>query len=135
MTDRDEPDPAMPVERPVLVYDGDCGFCTYWARRWQQKAQGRIAIVPLQDREGRPPGLATAELEEAVHLVEPDGTIRRGAAAIFEVMGTLRPYRLARWAYRWIPPFRWFSNWLYRWVANHRAFVSRRTRWMRRREL
>jgi predicted DCC family thiol-disulfide oxidoreductase YuxK len=134
MTDLDEPLLATPAERPVLVYDGDCGFCTYWARRWQQKAKDSFAIVPLQDEEGRPGGLNTAELEEAVHLVEPDGTIRRGADAVFEVMASLRLYRVGRWAYQKIPPFRWVSDWLYRWVANHRVLVSRWTRWMRRRE-
>jgi hypothetical protein len=27
--------------RPQLIYAGDCGFCAYWARYWQQLAAGQ----------------------------------------------------------------------------------------------
>ena len=28
--------PAGGEPRPLLVYDGKCGFCFYWARYWQK---------------------------------------------------------------------------------------------------
>jgi len=27
---------ATPPPKPLLVFDGDCNFCTLWIRRWQQ---------------------------------------------------------------------------------------------------
>ena len=27
---------ATPPPKPLMVYDGDCNFCTLWIRRWQQ---------------------------------------------------------------------------------------------------
>jgi hypothetical protein len=27
--------------RPQLIYAGDCGFCAYWARYWQQLTAGQ----------------------------------------------------------------------------------------------
>lgn len=119
-------------EQPVLVYDGDCGFCTYWARRWRQKVDRQVAIVALQDEARRPPGLSTAALKEAVHLVDADGSVRRGADAVLALMARRWNYRPLYWLYRFVPPLRWISDAVYRWVANHRGLVSRWTRWMRR---
>lgn len=116
----------------LMIYDGDCGFCTYWAHRWSEKIGLALEITPLQDEENRPGELATAELEEAVHLVDSDGAVYRGAEAVFRAMALRRRYRVGLWLYRRIPGFRWLSELLYRWVANHRAFVSRWTGWLRR---
>ena len=27
---------ATPPPKPLMVFDGDCNFCTLWIRRWQQ---------------------------------------------------------------------------------------------------
>lgn len=115
-----------------MIYDGDCGFCTYWARRWRQKIGPRLEITPLQNDARRPRDLPVRQLEEAVHLVEPDGTTYRGAAAVFRAMAMRPAYAVLWWLYRYLPGFRPISEWVYRWVADHRTFVSRWTRWMRR---
>ncbi len=119
----------------LMIYDGDCGFCTYWARRWRQKIGDELEIAPLQDEPDRGTELARRDLEEAVHLVESDGTIYRGAAAVFRALSRRRRYAWGWWLYRHLPGFRTISEWVYRWVANHRMEVSRWTRWMRRDQL
>lgn len=115
-----------------MIYDGDCGFCTYWVRRWRRKIGSLLEITPLQDDAARPEDLPVHELEEAVHLVDPDGRVFRGAEAVFRALALRRRYALGWWLYRWMPGFRWISEWSYRWVANHRMAVSRWTRWLRR---
>jgi len=34
---------ATPPAKPLLVYDGDCRFCTLWIKCWQQITGDRIA--------------------------------------------------------------------------------------------
>lgn len=42
-------DPASPVRRPVLLYDGDCGLCVTLVRWLQTRRRGdRIRYLPLQ---------------------------------------------------------------------------------------
>ena len=30
------PDPAPPLARPLMIFDGDCEFCRAWIARWRQ---------------------------------------------------------------------------------------------------
>ena len=34
--------------RPVLIYDGDCGFCKYWARYWERLTGTAVRYTPYQ---------------------------------------------------------------------------------------
>ena len=34
--------------RPRLIYDGDCGFCFYWARYWQKLTGDSVEYRPYQ---------------------------------------------------------------------------------------
>lgn len=75
--------------RPVLVYDGDCGFCSWSVER----ARELLPAVP-EVRDGRRVPLDDLYLElldvdEAVWVVcEEQGMLRhyRGADAVFEVL-------------------------------------------------
>ena len=42
-----------PGQRPLLVYDGDCGFCRKWVRRWQLRTGDRADYAPYQEAAGR----------------------------------------------------------------------------------
>ena len=118
-------------QRPLMIYDGDCAFCTYWAHRWAEKLTPLLDIVALQDEAGRPGQLARRDLEEQLHLVDSDGEVYQGAAAVFRALALRRRYAAGWWLYRHLPGFRPISEWVYRWVANNRQKVSRWTRWMR----
>jgi predicted DCC family thiol-disulfide oxidoreductase YuxK len=79
--------PTRPGAGPAvwtLLYDGDCTFCrrcvaalAAWDRR------RRLRFVPFQDAVvlAALPGIPRAALEQAMHLVSPDGTLAAGAAA------------------------------------------------------
>jgi len=67
--------------RPVLVFDGDCGFCTWSAGLVDEWAQGRVEIVPWQRAELALLGLTTKECAQAVQFVER-GAHWGGAEAI-----------------------------------------------------
>jgi len=37
-----------PADRPVLVFDGDCGFCRFWIERWRGATGGKVDYEPYQ---------------------------------------------------------------------------------------
>jgi predicted DCC family thiol-disulfide oxidoreductase YuxK len=120
---------ARPPDKPLLIFDGDCTFCRCWIARWKQATGERVDYVPLQSESisARFPELSRDQLESAVHLVEPDGQVTRGAAAVFRSLAVARRWPL--WAYENLPGFAPASECAYRIVARHRAFFSLLTRW------
>lgn len=115
--------------RPVLVYDGDCGFCAVWIERCRAATGDRVEYLPSREAAARFPVLKSAPLDEAVHLVEPGGRVTRGAQAVFLSLacagGVLRA---APWLYDHVPPLRRASETAYRFVASRRPLFSRATR-------
>lgn len=129
---KETPTGGLESSKPLMIYDGECGFCTDVARRWRRRIGPGLRIAPLQDDSSRPDNLPVRQLEEAVHLVEPDGMIFRGAAAVFRALAMRRRWAWLWWMYRAVPGFGPVSEWVYDWVADHRGLVSRLTKWLRR---
>ncbi|MFI5345714.1 MAG: lipase maturation factor family protein [Elusimicrobiota bacterium] len=119
----------MKPSKPVLVFDGDCGFCRLWIERWRLATGDAVEYLPSQKAAARFPKLSPADLGEAVHLVEPDGTISRGAEAVFRSLDRAGgAYRAGLFFYRSLPPFRAASEAAYRFVAARRPAFSRLTK-------
>jgi predicted DCC family thiol-disulfide oxidoreductase YuxK len=109
-------------DRPLVLYDGRCGFCRDWSRRlarWDGK--GRLRQVPYQERHQVTgvPALSDAELEEALHVVLPDGRVERGARGVIALLPWLRGGKLLA-AVASLPGVASVADHLYRWVARHR---------------
>src|ERR1700687_1163297 len=85
--------------KAAFVFDGDCHFCRYWIRRWEAVADQSVAFLTAQDRAVRRdfPELSPGQLAEAVHLIEPDGRIYRGAEAVFRLWAF---HGRRRWPFR-----------------------------------
>ncbi len=112
------------MDRPCLIWDGDCGFCRRSVQKLRTLTGERVECEPYQTAHARFPTIPIESFREAVHLVEPDGTVSRGAEAIFRTLGYAgRP--LPRAAYRHLPGFAALSEWVYRQVAAHRPLASR----------
>ena len=77
--------PVLDVpDRPTLVYDADCGFCTrsaLFAKRWLDR-RDRFAVRPWQELDLAAVGLSAADCDEAAQFVTADGSIRSGHRAI-----------------------------------------------------
>ena len=85
-----EPEAAATGRVPVLVFDGECGFCTSCARLLRRIGT-RAEIVPWQQADLDRLGLSAAEAAAAVRWVEPDGRVRSGHEALAAALRTAGP--------------------------------------------
>jgi len=86
-----------------LIYDDACRFCRRWVERARRRDRhGRLAFVPYQvpDFAVRFPGVSRDACTRAMHLVDEDGAVHRGAAAGREVLSRLPG------GWLWTLPFR-----------------------------
>ena len=133
------PHVAAPPAKPLMVYDGDCRFCTLWIRRWQQLTGGRVDFLPYQDPSvaARFPEIPRETFESAVQLIQPDGAVFSAAEAVFRALAA-EPHGgwLLDW-YQHSPAFMRLAEWSYHFVARHRSLFSVVTRllWGRHVEL
>jgi len=119
---------AAPPGKPVLIYDGDCRFCTRSAKRWERSAGGRIDFIPSRDPQVRQrfPEIPAREYELWVILIERDGKVYRGAEAVFRARAANGNGWLL-WMYEKIPGFRSLSERGYRMIAERRHCRSKQS--------
>lgn len=113
------------MKRPVLIYDGDCGFCRRWVRRWERALEGRVDALSSREAGPRFPSLPRAALSQALHLVEPDGRVSRGAEAVFRALSYAPGRGLALRLYERSPAFARASESVYAFLAARRPLLSR----------
>ena len=71
----------------MLVFDGDCTFCTKCARLLE-RISPQAEIVAWQAADLDELGITAAQAAEAVRWVETDGTVRTGHEAIAAALST-----------------------------------------------
>lgn len=107
-------------QRPVLVYDGDCAFCTR-AVRVALRLRPDADVVAWQFADLTDLGLTEQAVSEALQWVEPDGQVASGHHAVAALL--LRaglPWSLAGRAMR-LPGVSWLAARVYAWVAANRG--------------
>lgn len=114
----------MAGSRPVLVYDGKCGFCSRWVRSWRRALGEAVEVATAEEAGKRFPSVPREQMAASLQLVEPDGRVASGAAAVFEAFAAGgKPW--LRWAYRRLPGFAPASEAIYRLVARHREAMGK----------
>jgi predicted DCC family thiol-disulfide oxidoreductase YuxK len=107
---------------PLLVFDGDCGFCTTSARfatRWVDRKE-RYALRPWQELDLEHYGLTEADCIEAAQFVTADGSVRDAHLAIAEGLKHGAPGWRPLGHLVAAPGVRWVARKVYTWVADHR---------------
>ena len=119
---------AVAPERPLAIFDGDCGFCRLWIGRWKSLTGQKVDYAPSQEVGARFPEISAETFRRAMVLVRPDGSVLVGAAAVFGALAEAGRGGLLLRAYRRVPGFAAVANAAYRAIAAHRdaaMFVTR----------
>lgn len=105
--------------RSVLVYDGDCGFCTTCVHLLERIGP-EAEVVAWQLTDLAALGITEEQAAGAVQLVQIDGTVRSGHEAVAGVLGTAgRIWRLIGRTLL-LPGISWIAARAYRLVADNR---------------
>ena len=74
------------LDRPLLIYDGDCSFCKAWIHYWKTLTRERVLYAPCQEASFRFPDIPKDQFASAVQLILPNGEVRSGAHAVFSTL-------------------------------------------------
>lgn len=107
--------------RPLLIYEGDCGFCNRCARFIARRMPTKAEIKPSQRVNLEAYGVTEARARYEIVWVAVDGRLSGGVQAIARLLidcgGAWAPLgHLLR-----LPPFRWLAHGVYRLVAQNRS--------------
>jgi predicted DCC family thiol-disulfide oxidoreductase YuxK len=119
-----------PPAKPLMVFDGDCHFCSFWIRRWKQSTGDTVEYVPFQSPlvAAKFPELPRERFEESVQLIEPNGAVYGGAQAVFRSLAVHPRHRFWLRLYEKVPGFAPLTEWAYGLVARHRPAFSALTK-------
>lgn len=117
------------MQKPLLIFDGDCTFCRKWIVRWRSLTGDTVDYLPSQSAASQHPDISASEFARSVQFLDTDGARYSGAEAVFMALD-YGGYKRWLWAYRRIPGFQPLSEWLYSIVAGHRPFFSKITTWV-----
>lgn len=118
---------------PVVLWDGECGFCRKWVDHWRDRVPDDIRFVPFQEIAPellQEWGLDALELEGAMHFVDEQEHVHRGAGAVARLLRNAEEARYLLFAdlYGQVETFRLVADGAYRFIANHRVLAARVTR-------
>lgn len=121
-----DPGPIMEGEahdRPLLVFDGDCGFCRAWVEYWKCQTGDRLLYASFQEVGERFPQVSREEFAAAVRLILPDGEVRSGAHAAFTALASVPDKRRILWMYERLPGAAALCEAGYGVIARHRSLA------------
>lgn len=108
---------------PALVYDGECGFCTWTVELIRARLRESVLLVPWQRVDLDHVGLSANEARQAAWWIEPDGKKYRGHRAVARALRACRyPWRAVGVVLQW-PLIRAVAAPLYGFVSRHRAHL------------
>jgi predicted DCC family thiol-disulfide oxidoreductase YuxK len=106
--------------RPVLLFDGDCAFCTSCARLIEGIGP-EAEIVAWQLTDLAELGVTEEQASDAVQWVGADGRVRSGHEAIAAVLSSAgRAWRVAGRTLL-LPGISWIAGKAYRLVSDNRS--------------
>jgi uncharacterized protein YqjF (DUF2071 family)/predicted DCC family thiol-disulfide oxidoreductase YuxK len=112
--------------RGYVLYDGTCGFCSWWVPRLENtlRAAG-IAIAPLQaEWVQKTIPLPCERLTDDIRLVVSDGTLLSGADAYIYAMKQIRAIRPLG-VLLGLPGLRWITRAIYAFFNKNRFVISK----------
>jgi predicted DCC family thiol-disulfide oxidoreductase YuxK len=105
----------------MLVYDGDCAFCTRCAEVAKRLLPVGIPVVAWQQLDDLALlGLTVEDVTTQAWWVGTDGRLSGGHAAVARCVMAMRRWYSPLAALLLVPPISWLAALVYRWVAANR---------------
>jgi predicted DCC family thiol-disulfide oxidoreductase YuxK len=111
-------------KQATLLYDGECGICREWVNYWHQLTGDKVNYLPYQDAEDDYPNIPVEDLEAAIHLIDLDGAISKGAKASYLLYRDIHPQSILLFLYHFLPGFAYLSEVSYRFFSRHRDLLA-----------
>jgi predicted DCC family thiol-disulfide oxidoreductase YuxK len=105
--------------RPVLLYDGDCAFCTSCVRVLERIGPD-AEILAWQNTDLAKLGITEGQATDAVQWIQIDGTVRSGHEAIAATLNTAGRIWKITGRMILLPGISWMAAKIYRLVADNR---------------
>ncbi|MEU7486858.1 DUF393 domain-containing protein [Streptomyces sp. NPDC042319] len=105
---------------PVLVYDGDCGFCTSAVGLAERYVRPRCEVTPWQRAPLASFGVAQQRAEYEALWVTPTNAVHGGAQAVAKLLLSAGSGWAVLGAVLTLPPMRWIAHGVYRLISNNR---------------
>tara|TARA_A100000171_G_scaffold53065_1_gene76081 strand:+ start:1174 stop:1656 length:483 start_codon:yes stop_codon:yes gene_type:complete len=119
-----------PEDKPILVWDGECGFCKYWVTRWKEITGDKITFETYQEVAYNFPDIPVKEFKKASRLITLEGTVHSGPDSAY--MSYYIANNASPW-HRWYRDFKWFqklSDHSYNYIAKNRSVFFKITKAM-----
>ncbi|GAB3657133.1 hypothetical protein GCM10027589_17030 [Actinocorallia lasiicapitis] len=106
--------------RPLLVFDGDCGFCTTSVTFLEKHLDPDADVVAWQFTDLDALGTTAERAAHELLWIRPDGRIFGGAQAVAALLRAQGRFWWPVGGVLAVPPVRWLAHGLYRLIANNR---------------
>lgn len=116
------------MEIPVMIWDGNCGFCRYWITRWQKITKHTIEFASYQEAAERFPDVDVVHFKQASRFIDIDGKIYSGPQSAYKSLAYSKRWQ---WMDRWYQKggaFSKLSDHFYQLIANNRNFFFKLTK-------
>lgn len=114
--------------KPILIYDGKCGFCKKWVARWKALTADEVDYAPYQEVADKFPDIPEEEFARSVKFIDEDEKVHSAAEAVFHLRQHQKTGgKWELWFYKNFPGFASVSEFSYRIVSEHRPFFMKLT--------
>jgi predicted DCC family thiol-disulfide oxidoreductase YuxK len=110
-------------DRPLLIYDGTCGFCRAWVDYWKKLTADRVLYAPYQQLSDPFHGITRQECAASVQLLLPNGKRFSAGQAVFSLLNIASDNSSWIRLYERVPGVASITELLYRFIARHRSFA------------
>ncbi|MFN3555051.1 MAG: thiol-disulfide oxidoreductase DCC family protein [Bacteroidales bacterium] len=114
-----------PKSKPLMAWDGNCGFCHYWVLRWKKFSGDAVEYQPYAKVAHLFPDIELRYFKQAVRLIDTDGRIYTGPAAAFQSFRYGKKYRWLMPLYSNFKPAEFVADQIYRLISKNRPFMYR----------
>lgn len=118
-----------PQSKPVLIWDGGCGFCGFWITRLQTHTQEAVEFKTFQETAAEFPDIPLKEFKKASRLIDTSGTVYSGPDSLYQGLeySDTFPWQWHNW-YTKYTLFTILSDYGYNIIAKNRPFMFTMTK-------